>query len=225
MIRRPDSNGDVSLAARTQRSWPRPMTVPAADCAATSAYSGAVLVSPSRTPYPENSRNAAQQMQQFLDCLPVLLNPPRTVDLSARGETPRAVSRREFCSGSRRRRQALNEIRAISTTRSPSKSRKRRPRGFHHGLLEHPPQYKAKVSTRCSFGRTGRNAPCSHTAVTPIYDRDQGSSANRSGDDPFTTLDKGDTTAKSIRVLFIYLVLFIYHRNHNNCGSLRQIGA
>jgi hypothetical protein len=111
---------------------------------AASAYSGAVLVSPSRTPYPENSRNAAQQMQQFLDCLPVLLNPPRTVDLSARGETPRAVSRREFCSGSRRRRQALNEIRAISTTRSPSKSPKRRPHGFHHGCWNIPLNIKPK---------------------------------------------------------------------------------
>src|SRR5665213_4451600 len=33
------------------------------------------------------------------------------------------------------KRRVLNEIRGVSTTKSPSKSRKRRPRDFCHGLL------------------------------------------------------------------------------------------
>jgi hypothetical protein len=150
-------------------------------------------------------------MQQFLDCLPVLLNPPRTVDLSARGEPPPALYRAaNFARDRGGETTSIGRNTGNFDNKEPEQKPQATPARVSPRLLEHPPQYKAKVSTRCSFGRTGRGAPCSHAAVTPIYDRDQGSSANRSGDDPFTTLDKGDTTAnRSASFLFISSSLFI----------------
>src|SRR5665213_1128956 len=47
-----------------------------------------------------------------------------------RGDAPRILLGIEA-----EKRRVLNEIRGVSTTKSPSKSRKRRPRDFCHGLL------------------------------------------------------------------------------------------
>jgi hypothetical protein len=91
-------------------------------------------------------------MQQFLVYSSLLLNPPHTFDLQPVVKPPRGAAPRTLLGIKAEKRRVLNEIRGVSTTKSPSKSRdstelaevKRRPRGFHHGLPEHLLNIKPK---------------------------------------------------------------------------------